>query len=409
MSRTPSPFPAPAFPTRNNSSATANLDPATFLWSAGACALAFLVVALRALVWLRRLLRYRSNNKRFYISEYVAPPSAAPLVLGLILLLSLGLRGLWSFFKYEQQAELHRGGHGLPKDVSDPWLLLLDRAPLLLLLSAFSRMSLFWMKVFLPSQRKVACIVLYANLCLYIATGVQFVGSFFSDSFIEPHSGIYIAVLLAISLWCMILSMLFSVFGWRLRKSLLSQQSLLSPSRSNTITSAGVRSALNRILAATIVCTVMFGVRGSIFLVRTLSWNVEHVVGAANVWIYPLVVYTLPDVVGSISIMFCMDVEGDTRDRSSSRAGERGRLSDGARRGGHSRGGYSRGGSGGMLDGANASFGGGSSVLSGDSILSSEGMRSGGEGLFAALSDEISPDQSPMMGRQHLQQPPAFR
>ena len=133
-----------------------------------------------------------------------------------------------------------------------------------------------------------------------------------------------------------------------------------------------------------------------------------EVQGAANAWIYPLVVYTLPDVVGSICIMFCMDVEADARDRSSSRAGQRGRSSDGSRLVGRSRGHYSRGGSGGMLGGADASFGGGS-MLSGDSVLSSDGVRSGEEGLLAALSDEISPDQSPMMGRQHLQHPFAYR
>ena len=177
-----------------------------------------------------------------------------------------------------------------------------------------------------------------------------------------------------------------------MRESLLSQHVHSSRSGGDATASAGVRSALNRVLAATIICTAMFGVRGSIFMIRTLSWNLERELGSENAWIYPLVVYTLPDVVGSISIVFCMNVEEDFRGRPSERARERNRAHDSRK------GLLPSPGQGNFLGSANRSFDDGSSMLSCDSLLANDGMQSREEGLFEALSDEMSPEQSPIMG-----------
>lgn len=358
--------------TPSSSRSASKLQPDTFLWSAFACGLAFLVVATRGYVWCRRLVRYQSNNRNAYLADYVQPPSSAPLKLGCILLLSLGLRGLWSLLKYEQLS-------GYQYIKPSPWLLLLDRAPLLLLLSAFSKMSLYWMEVFVPNKGYISQMVIYSNIFLYVATGLQVAGSFFKASIIEPHSVFYITVLLAISVWCMILSCMFSIFGWRLRKSLLLQESF---------TPLKLRSALNRILAATIICTFMFALRGVIFLSRTIAWNLEHKMDDSNEWIYPLAVYTLPDVVGSISIMFCMDVEADARAVGITENATKQGANIGSRRTFHH---------------YNQASGAGS--LNRGSFLSSEGsIGSGEEGLLEALSDEMSPTTSPSPEQSRLRE-----
>jgi len=275
------------------------LDPREFLWSFYACMFGFLVVACRAVVWSGRYCEYHRVNARAYLSQKRDPPSYAPLFLSLLLSVVLALRAAWSFVKYlvlTNNSEMH---------VSPQVMALLDHLPLLFLLSAFSRISLFWVRSFgMEKTNRVSWIVFTSNLFLYIGFAGQLILSLWYPNLLQPHNIYYIVQLCAVALWCLILSTLFSVYGWHLRARLA--QSMHS--------SQQVRDTFNRILAATICCTVLFFMRGALFCVLTIRFNVDDKLDPAlNHIVYPLLVYTVPDVVSSICILFIMDVKRDDR------------------------------------------------------------------------------------------------
>lgn len=275
------------------------LDPREFLWSFYACLFGFLVVAFRAVVWGSRYCEYHRVNARAYLSERRDTPSYAPLFLSFLLSVVLALRAAWSFVKYlvlTNSSEMY---------VSPQVMALLDHLPLLFLLSAFSRISLFWVRSFgMEKTNRVSWIVFTANLLLYVGFAGQLILSLWYPNLLKPHSMFYIVQLCAVALWCLILSTLFSVYGWRLRGRLA--QSMHS--------SQQVRDTFNRILAATICCTVLFFMRGALFCVLTIQFNVDNKLNPKlNHIVYPLLVYTVPDVVSSICILFIMDVKRDDR------------------------------------------------------------------------------------------------
>jgi hypothetical protein len=294
------------------------LDPAEFLWSFYGCLGGLAIVALRAVVWGRRYCEYHRVNAMAYLSQHRTPPSYAPLFLSFLLMVVLALRAVWSLVKYNVLMDQSYS-------VSPQVMALLDHLPLLFLLSAFSRISLFWVKSFgMEKTNRIAWIVYSANFLLYLASLCQITLSIWYKSFLNPHNIYYIAQLCAIAVWCLILSTLFSVYGWRLRQRL--GQSIHS--------SQQIQDTFARILTATIVCTGLFLMRGVLFCVLTIRYNVFDILDPRlNRVVYPLLVYTVPDVVSSVCILFIMDVKRDTRAaavareaRLSGGGGGRGRL-----------------------------------------------------------------------------------
>jgi hypothetical protein len=291
---------SPTSPAPSSLSPLNFLDPKEFLWSFFGCMCGFCIVALRAIVWGTRYCEYHRVNALAYLSQKKATPSYAPLFLSFLLMIVLALRAIWSVVKYNVLThDLH---------VSLQIMALLDHLPLLFLLSAFSRISLFWVKSFgMEKTNRVTCItwiVFSFNFLLYLATISQVTLSIWYPDFLDPHNVYYIAQLCAIALWCLILSTLFSVYGWRLRHRL--GQSIHS--------SQQIKDTFARILAATIVCTCLFLMRGILFCFLTIRYNVYDIVDPRlNRIVFPLLVYTVPDVVSSVAILFIMDVKKDTR------------------------------------------------------------------------------------------------
>ena len=275
------------------------LDPNEFLYSFYLCMGGFAIVVFRAIVWGTRYCKYHQVNARAYLSQKKDPPSYAPLLLSFLLMVVLALRAAWSYVKYDALTELAE------ISVSPQLLALLDHLPLLILLSAFSKISLFWVRSFgMEKTNHVSWIVFTFNLLLYLSSFGQIILSFWYTELLNPHSIYYIVELCAIALWCLILSTLFSVYGWRLRYRLA--QSIDS--------SQQVRDTFNRILAATICCTALFLMRGILFCVLIIRFNVFNSLNPKlNHIVYPLLVYTVPDVVSSICILFIMDVKPDER------------------------------------------------------------------------------------------------
>ena len=274
------------------------LDPSMFLYSCYACALGFTIVALRAIVWGSRYCEYHRINASAYLSEKVNPPSFAPLFLSFLLMIVLALRSAWSYVMYISLINSNI-------TISPKLLTLLDHIPLLFLLSAFSRISLFWVRSFgMEKTNRISLIVFGANLLLYISCISQLILSFWYPDVLNPHNMYYIVQLCAVALWCLILSTLFSVYGWKLRYRL--QKSIHVTKH--------IRNTFNRILAATICCTGLFLLRGILFCYLTIQYNVFNELDPkANHIIYPLFVYTIPDVVSSICILFIMNVKKDER------------------------------------------------------------------------------------------------
>ena len=273
------------------------LDPEEFLWSFFGCIGGFCVVALRAVVWGTRYCEYHRVNARAYLSEKKTPPSFAPLFLSFLLMVVLALRAIWSVVKYNV---LVAG-----TVVSPQLMAVLDHLPLLFLLSAFSRISLFWVKSFgMEKTNRMSWIIFSFNFLLYVASFSQITLSVWYPEFLDPHNLYYILQLSLIALWCLILSVVFSVYGWRLRQRL--GQSIHS--------SQQVKDTFARILAATILCTGLFLMRGVLFCFLTLRYNVYNIADPKlNRIVYPLLVYTVPDVVSSVCILFIMDVKRDNR------------------------------------------------------------------------------------------------
>ena len=275
------------------------LDPTLFLTSAVAFGVCFLFAAGRALVWLVR----RQHPRRG--AGPPQPASRLPLFVALCLALSLGLRCAWATLRWL------RWDDG-PASLDARWMYLCTQAPLLLQMTAFSAISLSWMHVMAGDSAPTRCVrrlIWLANSLLYLFLIGTLAASFWNEAVFAgsdyAHQPWHIANLLLTSGWCVALSVIFTVYGCRIRRRLAGY------SNSNPV----VKRANTRILVATVVCASTFLVRGAIFGTLTITYNLEDYLPVAgwNRVLYPLAVYTVPCCLSSVSILLIMHQKEETR------------------------------------------------------------------------------------------------
>jgi hypothetical protein len=224
-----------------------------------------------------------------------------PLLVSTALVVSLALRALWCLLRWAYWNEMHH--------LNDELMYLLNRLPLLLQLSAFSAISLSWIANATSNYVCFRASILSANVLLYTMSVVALVMEATESSYCRLI--VEIVSLCTIAGACLSLSVLFTVFGLRLRLKLYG-----SIHRSSKI----LRS-FNRIFWATCLCSISFGLRACIFLGTTISYTIFRVCFPWNYIVYPLFVYAIPSVTTSIAILFIMDV--DSQDVSDDGAGGR--------------------------------------------------------------------------------------
>ena len=224
-----------------------------------------------------------------------------PLLVSTALVVSLALRALWCLLRWSYWNDMHH--------LNDAMMYLLNRLPLLLQLSAFSAISLSWIANAASNYACFRASILSANFLLYAMSLVALVMESTESTYCRLIAEI--VSLCTIAMACLSLSVLFTVFGLRLRLKL----------HGSIHRSSKILRSFNRIFWATCVCSISFGLRACIFLGTTISYTIFETCFKWNYVVYPLIVYALPSVTTSIAILFIMDV--DSQDVSDNGGGER--------------------------------------------------------------------------------------
>ena len=222
--------------------------------------------------------------------------SSLPLTVSTALVSSISLRAVWCTLRYAYWDDM---------DYLDPdFMYTLNRIPLLLQLSAFSAISLSWIKNAMSASGWYSCFrraIIGTNFLLYALSFVALMfEAFGTDISVVHHDDVYhIFTLLVIACCCLALALLFLIFGVRLRVKLYGSIHV----------SSRILRSFNRIFYATCLCSVSFALRAIIFIATTFLYNILGICLKINYWVYPLVVYAVPSCVTAIAILFIMDVD----------------------------------------------------------------------------------------------------
>jgi hypothetical protein len=218
-----------------------------------------------------------------------------PLLVSTALVISLSLRAIWCILRYTYWNRMN--------SLNGQVMYSLNRLPLLLQLSAFSAISLSWIANATTNYTCFRISILSANFLLYtmslVAVIIESVQS--SEDQTYAHKTYHIITLFIIAGSCLCLSILFTVFGIRLRMKLYGSIHV----------SSKILRSFNRIFYATCLCSISFGLRAIIFGFTTVQYNLLGICEKWNYIIYPLIVYAIPSVTTSIAILFIMDVDSE--------------------------------------------------------------------------------------------------
>ena len=236
-----------------------------------------------------------------------------PLKICTALVVSLSLRASWCLLRYFEWYKMDT--------LNSEFMYILNRLPLLLQLSAFSAISLSWIANAQSTSNYFifkTCILL-CNAILYIMSLIAILLEWEDIHVIEKKDEMYhIVTLLVIASCCLGLSILFIVFGIRLRVKLYGSIHV----------SKRIRRSFNRIFYATVLCSMSFAFRAIIFIVTTVLYNILNICYSWNHYIYPTVVYAIPSTVTSIAILFIMDVDNAEVTNGRERGRDGGQASD---------------------------------------------------------------------------------
>jgi len=242
-----------------------------------------------------------------------------PAAVFFLLSLSLALRSCWAalrwFYWYSRD------------DLDCRWMMVVLELPLLLQFIAFSAITLSWVNVHsIVSRNKhsaVKLLVWVFNVALLGMLAGALVGSLVAPTAQEradwtkfdrrqPYHKIYLVMKAA---FCLILAVLFTVFGLKLQVRLSGSAHI----------SEKIQRTYRRIILATLVCCFSFAVQALIFGSTTVLYNFMDLEDSRlDAYLYPLVVYTIPGCLSSgaiITIMFDTTVD-KTSSEEEEEAGE---------------------------------------------------------------------------------------
>jgi len=234
-----------------------------------------------------------------------------------LLAVALALRAVWAALRWV----FWNAVDGL----DNRWMMVVLELPLLLQFSAFSAITLSWVNVHAivshSKHRATKFVLVFFTVSLFGMLAGAVIGSFTATSAqgranwtkFDRHQLYHKIYLIMKAAFCLLLAVLFTVFGLRLRRRLAG----------STHISESIRRSSQRIVSATLVCCFSFALRALIFGSTTILYNFMDLYDQSlDAYIYPLVVYTLPDCLTSgaiITIMFDTQVneaEGNAGDTS---------------------------------------------------------------------------------------------